>query len=45
MDLCIPVIDPLMMLARVAFGLCMGPRFPHVMLVWESSTLPPLVLQ
>ncbi len=33
MDLCIPAIDPPMMLARVAFGLCVGPRCPHVMLV------------
>ena len=38
MDLCIPATDPPMMLALVAFGLCVGPRFPQVMLVWESST-------
>ena len=45
MDLCIPATDPPMMLALVAFGLCVGPRFPHLMLVWESSTSPPWVLQ
>jgi hypothetical protein len=33
MDLCIPAIDPPMMMARVAFGLCVGPQVPHVMLV------------
>ena len=45
MNLCIPATDPPMMLALVAFGLCVGPRFPHAMLVWESSTSPPWVLQ
>ena len=45
MDLCIPATDPPMMLALVAFGLCVGTRFPHVRLVWESSTSPPWVLQ
>ncbi len=39
--LCIPAIDPPMMLARVAFGLCVGPRFLHDALVWVSSTSPP----
>ena len=43
--LCIPAIDPPMMLARVEFGLCVGPQFPHVMLVWELLTSPPWVLQ
>ena len=44
MVLCIPAIDPPIMLAlaaQVAFGLCVGPRFPHDALVWVSSTSPP----
>ena len=41
MVLCIPVINPPIMLARVAFGLCVGPRFLHDALVWVSSTSPP----
>jgi hypothetical protein len=41
MVLCIPATDPPIMLARVAFGLCVGLRFPHVMLVWVSSMSPP----
>jgi len=33
MVLCIPAINPPMMLVRVAFGLCVGPRFLHNALV------------
>ena len=41
MVLCIPAINPPMLLARVAFGLCVRPRFLHDALVWVSSTSPP----
>ena len=41
MDLCIPAADPPIMLARVAYLLCVGPGRPQVLLVWASSTSPP----
>ncbi len=42
MVFCIPAIDPPIMLARVAFGLCvLGPQFPQDALVWVSSMSPP----
>ena len=41
MVLCIPAIDPPIMLVRVAFGLCVGLRLSHDALVWVSSMFPP----
>ncbi len=45
MVLCIPAVKPPMMLARLAFGLWVRLRLPHVALVWVSSTLPLWVWQ
>ena len=45
MVLCIPAIDLPIMLAWVAFGLCVGPRFPHNALVWVLSMSPPWLWQ
>jgi hypothetical protein len=41
MVLCVPAVDPPMVLAQVAWGLCIGPGLVHVVLVWLSSTSPP----
>ncbi len=45
MDLCIPAVDPPMVLAWVAWGLCIGPGLAHMALVWLLSTLHPCVWQ
>jgi hypothetical protein len=45
MVLCIPTIDPPMVLVRVAWGLCIGPGLAYVALVWLSSRSPLCVWQ
>ena len=41
MDLCIPAADPPIMLARVAYLLCVDKGCSQVSLVWALSTSPP----
>jgi hypothetical protein len=43
MVFCILVIDLPIIMARLAFGLCLGPGFPHVVLVWLLSISLPWV--